>query len=111
MRPNDAEALISTNACFAPPIGVVKMFGSVRLLNGAAQAQQIVKEKLLKTHHRHTPPTGRLQGAHVQRFKCRFQAAQMSSIWIFVVLVGDGADQLLTYLDRHHWFFGFVLIG
>ena len=28
----------------------------------------------------------------------------MSSMWEFVVLAGGAADQVLGYLDRHHWF-------
>jgi hypothetical protein len=35
----------------------------------------------------------------------------MSSLWEFVVLVGGATDQVLGYLDRQHWFFGFVVVG
>jgi len=28
----------------------------------------------------------------------------MSSLWEFVVLVGGATNQVLGYLDRHHWF-------
>ena len=35
----------------------------------------------------------------------------MSSLWEFVALVGGTADRVLGYLDHHHWFFGFVVIG
>jgi hypothetical protein len=29
----------------------------------------------------------------------------------FVALAGGTTDQVLGYLDRHHWFFGFVVVG
>ena len=35
----------------------------------------------------------------------------MSSLWEFVVFVGGATDQVLAYLERHHWFFGFIIIG
>ena len=35
----------------------------------------------------------------------------MSSLWEFVVLVSRATDQVIGYLDHHHWFFGFVVIG
>ncbi len=35
----------------------------------------------------------------------------MSSLWELVVLAGGAADQVIGYLDRHHWFFGFILVG
>jgi hypothetical protein len=35
----------------------------------------------------------------------------MSSLWEFVALAGGTTDQVLGYLDRHHWFFGFVVVG
>jgi hypothetical protein len=28
----------------------------------------------------------------------------MNSLWEFVVLVGGATDQVLGYLERHHWF-------
>ncbi len=49
--------------------------------------------------------------SHVQRFKYHSQAVQVSSLWDFVVLVGGATDRVLGYLDRHHWFFGFIVIG
>jgi hypothetical protein len=35
----------------------------------------------------------------------------MSSLWEFVAHVGGTTDQVLGYLDRHYWFFGFVVVG
>jgi len=35
----------------------------------------------------------------------------MSSVWEFVVLGGGAVDHVLGYLDHHHWFFGFILVG
>ena len=47
----------------------------------------------------------------MQRSKCQSQTVQMSSFWEFVVLAGRAIDQVLVYLDRHHWFLGFVVVG
>ena len=35
----------------------------------------------------------------------------MSSLWEFVALTGGTIDRVIGYLDHHHWFFGFVVIG
>jgi hypothetical protein len=35
----------------------------------------------------------------------------MSSLWEFVVFVGAATERVLGYLDRHHWFFGFIVVG
>jgi hypothetical protein len=35
----------------------------------------------------------------------------MSSLWEFAVFVGSGTEQVLGYLERHHWFFGFIVVG
>jgi hypothetical protein len=35
----------------------------------------------------------------------------MSSLWKSVIIAGGGAEQVLGYLDRHHWFFGFIVVG
>ena len=35
----------------------------------------------------------------------------MSSLLGFAALAGSAAEQVLGYLERHHWFFGFLVIG
>ena len=35
----------------------------------------------------------------------------MNSLWELVVFASVAADQVLRYLDHHHWFFGFIVIG
>jgi hypothetical protein len=35
----------------------------------------------------------------------------MSSLLGFVTLVGSATEQVLGYLERQHWFFGFIVIG
>ena len=35
----------------------------------------------------------------------------MSSLWESLILLGDATDRVIGYLDHHHWFFGFIVIG
>jgi hypothetical protein len=35
----------------------------------------------------------------------------MSSLWEFAVFAGSVTERVLSYLERHHWFFGFIVIG
>ena len=35
----------------------------------------------------------------------------MSSLLGFVALIGSATEQALGYLERHHWFVGFIVIG
>ena len=35
----------------------------------------------------------------------------MSSLSGFLALIGSATEQALGYLERHHWFFGFIVIG
>ena len=35
----------------------------------------------------------------------------MSSLLGFVALAGSATEQVLGYLERHHWFFGVLVIG
>jgi hypothetical protein len=35
----------------------------------------------------------------------------MSFLWEFAVFVGGGTEQVLGYLERHHWFFGLIVVG
>jgi hypothetical protein len=48
-----------------------------------------------------------------QRFKhhSHREAVQMSSLWEFAVFAGSATEQVLGYLERHHWFFGFIVVG
>jgi hypothetical protein len=36
---------------------------------------------------------------------------QMSSLLGFLVRIGNATEQVLGYLELHHWFFGFIVIG
>jgi hypothetical protein len=36
---------------------------------------------------------------------------QMSSSLGFLALIGSATEQVLGYLELHHWFFGFIVIG
>ena len=35
----------------------------------------------------------------------------MSSLMGFIAVVGSATEQVLGYLEHHHWFFGFIVIG
>jgi hypothetical protein len=35
----------------------------------------------------------------------------MSSLFGFVALAGSTTEHVLGYLERHHWFFGVLVIG
>ena len=35
----------------------------------------------------------------------------MSSLWKFAIIAGGATERVLGYLDRHHWFFGFIVVG
>ncbi len=35
----------------------------------------------------------------------------MDSLWDIITAVGHAADQILIYMEAHHWFFGFFIIG
>ncbi len=35
----------------------------------------------------------------------------MDALWEFVVAVGHGIEQVLSYVDTHHWIFGFLALG
>jgi hypothetical protein len=35
----------------------------------------------------------------------------MSSLMGFLALIGGTIEQVLGYLERHHWFFGVLVIG
>jgi hypothetical protein len=35
----------------------------------------------------------------------------MSSLFGFLALIGGATEEVLGYLERHHWFFGFIVIG
>jgi hypothetical protein len=52
-------------------------------------------------------------GVHEQWFKrnSHRKAVQMSSLPGFLALIGSAAEQALGYLERHHWFFGFIVVG
>ena len=35
----------------------------------------------------------------------------MDVLWHIVVLVGHGIEQVLVYVETHHWIFGFLVAG
>ena len=35
----------------------------------------------------------------------------MDVLWDIVVSVGRGIEQVLLYVETHHWIFGFLVIG
>jgi len=35
----------------------------------------------------------------------------MDVLWDIVVLVGHGIEQVLVYVETHHWIFGFLAAG
>jgi hypothetical protein len=35
----------------------------------------------------------------------------MDVLWDIVVSIGHGIEQVLVYVETHHWIFGFVVIG
>ena len=52
------------------------------------------------------------RGAHVQwfGFNSRRELVQMSLLGL-VTLIGSTTEHALGYLELHHWFFGFIVIG
>jgi hypothetical protein len=35
----------------------------------------------------------------------------MDSLWGMIAAVGHAVDQILIYVETHHWIFGFFIIG
>ena len=35
----------------------------------------------------------------------------MNSLWEFAVFAGNATALVPGYLERHHWFFGFIVVG
>jgi hypothetical protein len=35
----------------------------------------------------------------------------MDFLWDIVVAVGHGIEQVFSYVESHHWIFGFVAVG
>ena len=35
----------------------------------------------------------------------------MDAVWDIVVAVGHAIEQVIVYVESHHWFFGFLAVG
>jgi hypothetical protein len=35
----------------------------------------------------------------------------MDALWEIVIAVGQGIERVLSYMDTHHWIFGFLALG